>query len=189
MSSPKKNDIYIYKKDNNSRPILVRIIEKIEDVKNANDLYKVSHLNTNNEEKVERSQLIVPPSKVLDPLKKSKSSQRKSSQTKSSHTKPFHTVSQSNIDWNLVLNINYKKGDNVLYINKNTGKTEKAKIIKVHYDDNPPYYTINLADGGERETVIERLKPINAGIKSRKNRKSRKRKSRKQKKKRMIKKK
>ena len=183
MSSPKKNDIYIYKKDKTSRPILVQIIRKIEDVKNANDLYEVSHLNTNIKENVKRSQLIVPPSEVLDPLKKSKPS----------HTKPFHTVSQSNIDWNLVLNINYKKGDNVLYINKNTGKTEKAKIIKVHYDDNPPYYTIKFtdSDGNKivRETVIERLKPINAGIKSRKNRKSRKRKSRKQKKKRMIKKK
>ena len=34
-----------------------------------------------------------------------------------------------------------------------------ATVVKVHYEDSPPYYTISI-DGTERSTVRERLTPI-----------------------------
>ena len=33
------------------------------------------------------------------------------------------------------------------------GGRHRVKVLKVHYDDDPPYYTIKMEDGHERETV------------------------------------
>ena len=39
----------------------------------------------------------------------------------------------------------FKKGDMVVYTS-NTGVPDVAVVIKVHYEDNPPFYTIHLTD-------------------------------------------
>ena len=39
------------------------------------------------------------------------------------------------------------------------GSTVLVDIANVHYDDEPPYYTIHLADGVERSTIRSRLTP------------------------------
>ena len=55
-------------------------------------------------------------------------------------------------------------GDDVLeqglecdYTDAQSGQTCTVTIIKVHHDDPPPYYSIRMPDGNERETVRERL--------------------------------
>ena len=51
------------------------------------------------------------------------------------------------------------QGDRVYYINKD-GEKVKAVIVKIHYDDIEPYYTIRFKGGDtERQTVSSRLKP------------------------------
>ena len=46
----------------------------------------------------------------------------------------------------------YEKGDNVMYISNN-GDIEIGVVVNVHFDDNPPYYTIKLnRTGGEKVT-------------------------------------
>ena len=42
------------------------------------------------------------------------------------------------------------------------GADVRVTVAKIHYDDDPPYYTIRL-DGNERATVRDRLRPIPAG--------------------------
>jgi len=39
----------------------------------------------------------------------------------------------------------FKKGDNVVYTS-NTGSADVAVVLKVHYEDDPPFYTIYFAD-------------------------------------------
>ena len=55
-------------------------------------------------------------------------------------------------------------GDDVLeqglectYTDAQSGQTCTVTILKVHHDDPPPYYSIRMPDGNERETVRERL--------------------------------
>ena len=50
------------------------------------------------------------------------------------------------------------KGLECYYTDKKTGETVPVKILKVHFDDPPPYYSIKMPDGNERETVRERLR-------------------------------
>ena len=56
------------------------------------------------------------------------------------------------------------RGDDVLeeglecnYTDTHSGQTCTVKILKVHYDNQPPYYSIRMPDGNERETVRGRL--------------------------------
>ncbi len=49
------------------------------------------------------------------------------------------------------------KGSEVLYADQQTGEMLEATVVKVHHDDVPPYYSIRLPSGQERETVRERL--------------------------------
>ena len=44
-------------------------------------------------------------------------------------------------------------GQKVIY--KTTG--ELVTIVKKHYDDVPPYYTIRMSNGNERQTVEDKL--------------------------------
>ena len=48
-----------------------------------------------------------------------------------------------------------KKHDIVLY--KNNNKIQKVKIIDIHYDDIEPYYSILLANGKEKQTILKNL--------------------------------
>ena len=55
-------------------------------------------------------------------------------------------------------------GDDVLeeglecaYTDAQSGQTCTVRIIKVHHDDPPAYYSIRMPDGNDRETVRERL--------------------------------
>ena len=48
------------------------------------------------------------------------------------------------------------KGCECQYVER-SGTTLPATVLKVHYDDQVPYYTIQLADGSIRETERERL--------------------------------
>jgi len=54
-----------------------------------------------------------------------------------------------------------EKGQECFYQNKNSGEALVVTILKVHFDDAQPYYTIGMPDGGERATVRERLSAIN----------------------------
>ena len=45
------------------------------------------------------------------------------------------------------------EGQKVIY--KTTG--ELVTIVKKHYDDVPPYYTIRMSNGNERQTVEDKL--------------------------------
>ena len=45
------------------------------------------------------------------------------------------------------------EGQKVIY--KTTG--ELVTIVKKHYDDVPPYYTIRMLNGNERQTVEDKL--------------------------------
>lgn len=50
-----------------------------------------------------------------------------------------------------------EKGTAMLYQDKQSGEVLEVTVVRVHYDDRIPYYTIRLASGQERETVRERL--------------------------------
>ena len=43
------------------------------------------------------------------------------------------------------------------YTDEQSGQMCTVKILKVHHDDQPPYYTIRMPNGNERETVRGRL--------------------------------
>jgi len=48
----------------------------------------------------------------------------------------------------------YVKGDRLIY--KRTGET--VKVMKIHFDDEPPYYTVSfVSDGREKQTTYEHL--------------------------------
>eukprot|EP00964_Phaeocystis_antarctica_P151234 scaffold118791_cov63-Phaeocystis_antarctica.AAC.1 len=49
-------------------------------------------------------------------------------------------------------------GAAVLYEDRQSGGVLEATVCKVHFDDTPPYYSIRLASGQQRETVRERLR-------------------------------
>jgi len=51
------------------------------------------------------------------------------------------------------INTNTMEGQKVIY--KTTG--ELVTIVKKHYDDVPPYYTIRMSNGNERQTVEDKL--------------------------------
>ena len=48
---------------------------------------------------------------------------------------------------------NWKLGDTFIYKKTN----EKVKLIKIHYDDITPYYTIKMPDNREKQTTIGKL--------------------------------
>ena len=49
----------------------------------------------------------------------------------------------------------YKKGDVMMYVDGNL-----CEIIGVHFDDDPPYYTVRFGRGGrERQTQAEKIRP------------------------------
>ena len=49
----------------------------------------------------------------------------------------------------------YNKGDIMMYVDGNL-----CEIIEIHYDDDPPYYTVQFGRGGrERQTQQEKLRP------------------------------
>lgn len=60
----------------------------------------------------------------------------------------------------------YSKNDNTIYFHKASGTNFDAKVVGVHFDDDPenPYYTIQYtaSDGErvERQTTEDRLLPI-----------------------------
>ena len=56
-------------------------------------------------------------------------------------------------------NMDELKAGTRCYYKAADGKTQAATISKVHHDDPPPYYTIQLKDGAERSTVRARLIP------------------------------
>ena len=56
-------------------------------------------------------------------------------------------------------NIKFTKGEEVFY-HKSVDEKVLAKIVKIHYDDDEPYYTIRLQDGSEKQTIYSRLKKI-----------------------------
>ena len=50
----------------------------------------------------------------------------------------------------------YAKGDKLTYTR--TGET--VTVVNIHFDDNPPYYTIAMPDGREKQTTYENLKKL-----------------------------
>lgn len=50
-----------------------------------------------------------------------------------------------------------QKGLDCVYTDRRTGRRFNVTILNVHFDDTPPYYSIRMPDGNERETVRERL--------------------------------
>ena len=48
---------------------------------------------------------------------------------------------------------NWKLGDTLIYKKTN----EKVELIKIHYDDITPYYTIKMPDNREKQTTIDKL--------------------------------
>tara|TARA_B100000424_G_C22700162_1_gene381910 strand:+ start:375 stop:584 length:210 start_codon:yes stop_codon:yes gene_type:complete len=53
----------------------------------------------------------------------------------------------------------YRENEKVYYISEN-GDFLKAKIIKIHYDDIEPYYTIIFKNNNnEKQTVYKKLRP------------------------------
>ena len=53
----------------------------------------------------------------------------------------------------------FAAGDSVMYVNAQTDSLEEATVLAVHYDDDPPYYTIRLSPDREKQTVAEKLVP------------------------------
>ena len=49
------------------------------------------------------------------------------------------------------------QGAECMYHDAQGGQECVVKILKVHYDSQPPYYTVKMPDGNERETVRGRL--------------------------------
>ena len=56
-------------------------------------------------------------------------------------------------------NLSFAKGEEVFY-QKSVDEKVLAKIVKIHYDDIEPYYTIMLPDGSEKQTIYARLTKI-----------------------------
>ncbi len=56
-------------------------------------------------------------------------------------------------------NLSFAKGEEVFY-QKSVDEKVLAKIVKIHYDDFEPYYTIMLPDGSEKQTIYARLTKI-----------------------------
>ena len=56
-------------------------------------------------------------------------------------------------------NLSFAKGEEVFY-QKSVDEKVLAKIVKIHYDDVEPYYTIMLPDGSEKQTIYARLTKI-----------------------------
>ena len=55
----------------------------------------------------------------------------------------------------------YKRGESVVYRkDPKQRKGEAAVVMKVHYDDAVPYYTLRLFSGTEKQTVEERIQPL-----------------------------
>ena len=48
----------------------------------------------------------------------------------------------------------WKKGDILTYI----PTEEKVELVKIHYDDSTPFYTIKMSDNREKQTVLEKLR-------------------------------
>lgn len=50
----------------------------------------------------------------------------------------------------------YAKGDKLTYTR--TGET--VTVVNIHFDDDPPYYTISMPDGREKQTTYENLEKL-----------------------------
>ncbi len=52
--------------------------------------------------------------------------------------------------------VNYKKGDKLVY------KTQEiVEVLKVHFDNIEPYYTIKMSNGNEKQTICKNLSRVN----------------------------
>lgn len=51
----------------------------------------------------------------------------------------------------------FQLGTDVFYQKHSGTKAEQVTLIKIHYEDDPPYYTIRMPDGREKQTVREYL--------------------------------
>jgi hypothetical protein len=52
-----------------------------------------------------------------------------------------------------------RENDTVLYRSSNGGATQQAVVVKVHADDEAPYYTISL-NGTEKQTDAKHLEKV-----------------------------
>ena len=62
--------------------------------------------------------------------------------------------------------VRYKKGDRVLYLDKRDGVRKEVTIHTINNNVGPgedPDISIKMDNGQIRETVIERLKPVQGG--------------------------
>ena len=55
----------------------------------------------------------------------------------------------------------FKENEDVLYLDKSNGNDNwvNAKILKIHYDDIEPYFTIKI-NNKEKQTIDKKLKKI-----------------------------
>lgn len=53
----------------------------------------------------------------------------------------------------LNLSKNWKLEDTLIYKKTN----EKVELIKIHYDDITPYYTVKMPDNREKQTTVDKL--------------------------------
>ena len=55
----------------------------------------------------------------------------------------------------------FKENEDVLYLDKSNGNDNwvNAKILKIHYDDIEPYFTIKI-NNKEKQTIDRKLKKI-----------------------------
>lgn len=55
----------------------------------------------------------------------------------------------------------FKENENVLYLESSDGNDNwvNAKILKIHYDDVEPYFTIKI-NNKEKQTIDRKLKKI-----------------------------
>lgn len=63
---------------------------------------------------------------------------------------PAYTPTPTKVD------VPYAQGDLVIY--EDRGQWLDAVVLKVHYDDKPPYYTVKVGDAREVQTVVSKLR-------------------------------
>ena len=54
---------------------------------------------------------------------------------------------------NLSNKTNWKVGDTLMYKKTN----EKVELLKIHFDDVTPYYTVKMPNNREKQTTIDKL--------------------------------
>ena len=75
------------------------------------------------------------------------------------YPKKKKTQVESQVKSQVKSNLSFAKGEEVFY-QKSVDEKVLAKIVKIHYDDVEPYYTIMLPDGSEKQTIYARLTKI-----------------------------